>query len=153
MVKLAGLAADDSDANRKVARPRSAAGLGIPGVEEQGGDPRVIDDYTRLPTAPRTMQVVAPRSGYVSEMVAGAVGVASMVLGGGRERAEDGIDHAVGIICHRKPGEPVKAGEAVYEVRYRSTSKLLAALPLLEESFTVADAPPADQPLVLEELA
>jgi pyrimidine-nucleoside phosphorylase len=156
MVKLAGLAGDDAEALRKVrAALDSGAGLEVfrKCIEEQGGDPRVIDDYTRLPTAPRTMLVVAPRSGYVSEMVAGAVGVASMVLGGGRERAEDDIDHAVGIICHRKPGEPVKAGEAVYEVRYRSTAKLLAALPLLEESFSVADAPPAEQPLVLEEIA
>jgi len=156
MVKSAGLAADDAEAIRKVrAALDSGAGLEVfrRCVEEQGGDPRVIDDYSRLPTAPRTMQVVAPRAGFVSEVVAGAVGVASMVLGGGRERAEDGIDHAVGIIVRAKPGERVKAGEAVYEVRYRSTARLLAALPLLEESFTVADAPPAEQPLVLEEVA
>jgi thymidine phosphorylase len=76
-----------------------------------------------------------------------------MVLGGGRERAEDGIDHAVGIVCHKKPGEAVAAGEAVYEVRYRSTSKLVAALPLLKESFTIADAAPPEPPLVLEEIA
>ena len=99
------------------------------------------------------MTVVAPRGGFVSEMVAGAVGVASMVLGGGRERAEDGVDHAVGIICRAKPGEQVKAGETVYEIHYRSTAKLFAALPLLEESFTVADAPPVEQQLVLEEIA
>jgi pyrimidine-nucleoside phosphorylase len=156
MVKAAGLADDDDEAMDKVRSALgSGAGLEVFGrcVEEQGGDPRVIDDYSRLPTAPRTMAVVAPRSGFVSEMVAGAVGVASMVLGGGRERAEDGIDHAVGVVCRVKPGEAVRAGETVYEVHYRSTSKLLAALPLLEESFTVADAPPVEQPLVLEEIA
>jgi len=156
MVRLAGLAADDAEANARVrAALDSGAGLEVfrKCVEEQGGDPRVIDDYTRLPAAPRAMEVVAPRAGYVSEMVAGAVGVASMVLGGGRERAEDGIDHAVGVVCRKKPGEAVRAGEAVYEVRYRSTPKLLAALPLLEESFAVADAPPAEESLVLEELA
>jgi pyrimidine-nucleoside phosphorylase len=156
MVKATGLAADDTEADRKV-RAALAGGAGLEVfrkcVEEQGGDPRVIDDYSRLPTAPRTMDVVALRTGYVTEMVAGAVGVASMVLGGGRERAEDGIDHAVGVICRVKPGEFVKAGETVYEVRYRSTTRMLAALPLLEESFTVADAPPSQEPLVLEELA
>ena len=86
-------------------------------------------------------------------MVAGAVGVASMVLGGGRERAEDGIDHAVGIVCRVKPGEAVRGGQTVYEVRYRSTTRMLDALPLLEESFTIADAPAPDHPLLLEELA
>jgi thymidine phosphorylase len=97
--------------------------------------------------------VVAPRSGYLVEMVAGAVGVASMVLGGGRERTEDGIDHAVGVICRANPGEAVRGGQAVYEVHYRSTTRMLAALPLLEESFTVGDSPPAETPLVLEVLA
>jgi pyrimidine-nucleoside phosphorylase len=156
MVKLAGLAAGDAEAERKV-RAALASGAGLEVfrkcVEEQGGDPRVIDDYSRLPTAPRTMEVVAPRGGFVSEMTAGAVGVASMVLGGGRERAEDAIDHAVGVVCRAKPGDRVNGGRAVYEVRYRTTSRMLAALPLLEESFTIADEPPPEQPLVLEEIA
>jgi thymidine phosphorylase len=156
MVKAAGLASDDAVADGKVrAALGSGAGLEVlcKCIEEQGGDPRIIDDYSRLPTAPRTMEVVALRTGYITEMVAGAVGVASMVLGGGRERAEDGIDHAVGIICRAKPGQMVRAGQAVYEVHYRSTSKMLAALPLLEESFAIGDAPPTEEPLVLEELA
>ena len=156
MIQSAGLASHDAEAHRKVrAALESGAGLEVfrKCVEEQGGDSRIIDDYSRIPTAPRRMEVVALRSGYVTEMVAGAVGVASMVLGGGRERAEDGIDHAVGIICRVKPGEKVKAGEAVYEVHYRSTTRMLAALPLLEESFAIGDMPPAVTPLVLEELA
>jgi len=156
MVKLAGLADDDASATQKVRKALdSGAGYEVflRCVEEQGGDPLALEDYTRLPTAPRTMYVVAPRTGYVSEMTAGAIGVASMILGGGRERAEDGIDHAVGIICRAKPGERVLAAQTIYEVYYRSTAKLMAALPLLEESFTLADAPPAEQPLLLGELS
>jgi pyrimidine-nucleoside phosphorylase len=156
MVRVAGLANDDAEADRKVRGALdSGAGLEVfrRCIEQQGGDPRVIDDYSRFPTAPRTMDVVAPRSGYLVEMVAGAVGVASMVLGGGRERTEDGIDHAVGVICRANPGEAVRGGQAVYEVHYRSTTRMLAALPLLEESFTVGDSPPAETPLVLEVLA
>jgi pyrimidine-nucleoside phosphorylase len=156
MVELAGIVEDDAGAKRFV-RAVLARGQGLEAfrdcIRQQGGDPRVIDDYSRLPTAPRTMAVVAPRSGFVGEMVAGAVGVASMILGGGRERAEDRIDPAVGLICRVKPGEFVNAGEPVYEVHYRATAKLLAALPLLEESFTIADAPPPEQPLVLEEVS
>ncbi|VTU01250.1 pyrimidine-nucleoside phosphorylase : Pyrimidine-nucleoside phosphorylase OS=Myxococcus xanthus (strain DK 1622) GN=pdp PE=4 SV=1: Glycos_trans_3N: Glycos_transf_3: PYNP_C [Gemmataceae bacterium] len=156
MVQLAGLAADEAEATQKVRTALfSGAGLEVfrRCIEFQGGDPRTLDDYTRLPTAPRSMQVVAHRSGYVSEMVAGAVGVASMVLGGGRERAEDGVDHAVGIVCLAKPGDQVRAAEAIYDVRYRSTARLMAALPLLEESFTIADEPPPRAPLVIEEIA
>jgi pyrimidine-nucleoside phosphorylase len=156
MVKFAGLASDDAEAIQKVrAALDSGAGLEVlrKCIEEQGGDPFVIDDYLRMPTAPRTMSVVAPRTGYVSEMVAGAIGVSSMVLGGGRERAEDSVDHAVGLVCRAKPGEHVLAGQTVYEVYYRSTAKLMAALPLLEESFTIADEPPAEHPMLLEEIA
>ncbi|MFO0822498.1 MAG: thymidine phosphorylase [Gemmataceae bacterium] len=156
MVKFAGLAIDDAEAIQKVRTALdSGAGLELfrKCIEEQGGDPFVIDDYLRMPTAPRTMSVVAPRTGYVSEMVAGAIGVASMVLGGGRERAEDSVDHAVGLVCRSKPGEHVLAGQTVYEVYYRSTAKLMSALPLLEESFTIADEPPAEHPMVLEEIA
>ncbi|MCE9561097.1 MAG: thymidine phosphorylase [Planctomycetes bacterium] len=156
MVKLAGLAADDSTAIQKVRKALdSGAGYEVflRCVEEQGGDPLALEDYTRLPTAPRTMYVVAPRTGFVSEMTAGAIGVSSMILGGGRERAEDGIDHAVGIVCRAKPGERVLAGQTIYEVYYRSTAKLMSALPLLEESFTLADEPPPAQPLLLEEIA
>lgn len=156
MVKLAGLAPDVTEAGRKVrAALDSGAGLEVfrRCVEEQGGDPHALDDYSRLPSAHRTMLVVAPRSGFITEMVAGAVGVASMILGSGRERAEDGIDHAVGIICRAKPAERVRAGETVYEVHYRSSAKLMAALPLLEESFKIADSPPTVYPLLLEEIA
>jgi thymidine phosphorylase len=156
MVQAAGLAADAVEAVRKVRSALdSGAGLEVfrRCIEEQGGDARVIDDYSRLPTAPRSMEVVAPRSGFIAEMVAGAIGVASMVLGGGRERAEDGIDHAVGIICRVKPGEQVRGGQTVYEVHYRSTTRMLDVLPLLEESFQVSDTPPAEQPLVIEEIA
>jgi pyrimidine-nucleoside phosphorylase len=156
MVKLAGVAATDAEAHRRVrAALDSGAGLEVFArcIEEQGGDPRVVDDYTRLPTAPRSMAVVAPRAGFVAEMTAGAVGVASMILGAGRERAEDAVDPAVGVVCRKKPGERVAAGETVFEVRYRATGRMLAAVPLLEEAFTVADAPPREQPLVLEEIA
>jgi pyrimidine-nucleoside phosphorylase len=155
MVKLAGIA-DDIEAEKKV-RAALASGAGVEVfrkcIQEQGGDARVIDDYNRLPTAPRIAAVVAPRSGYVGEMVAGSVGIASMVLGGGRQRAEDSVDHAVGVICRAKPGEFVKAGATVYEVHYRITSRFLDSLPLLEESFAMCDEPPAEQPLILEELA
>jgi pyrimidine-nucleoside phosphorylase len=156
MVRLAGLAADDCEAARKVRTALdSRAGLEVfrKCIEQQGGDPRVIDDYSRLPTAPRTMAVVANRPGYVTELVAGAVGVGCMVLGAGRERAEDSVDHAVGVVCRAKPGDQVMGGQTILDVHYRSTARMLAALPIFEESFRIGDEPPDEQPLVLEEVA
>ncbi|HUR52553.1 MAG TPA: thymidine phosphorylase, partial [Gemmataceae bacterium] len=156
MVLLAGLAADELDAKAKVVSAlRSGAGLEVfrRCIEQQGGDPKVIDDYSRLPTAPSVAFVKAERSGYVATMDAEKVGVAGMQLGAGRERAEDNVDHAVGIIVRAKPGEQVKAGDVVFEVAYRGEAKFGYARPLLESVFTIADAPPDASPLVLEEIA
>lgn len=153
MVRLAGLAADDATAEARVRQAiRSGAGLEVfrRAIEYQGGDPRVIDDPSRLPATRRSHLIRADRSGYVSEIRAGAVGVAATVLGAGRERAEDAVDHAVGVLVLVRPSEPVRAGEPVLEAVYRDAHKLGDALPLLEDAVRVGDAPPAPTPLVLE---
>jgi thymidine phosphorylase len=151
MVELAGIA----DPGVKV-RAALASGAGVEVfrrcVEQQGGDPRVIDDYTRLPTAPHTTLLRAPRGGFITAKDAEKVGVATMLLGAGRRRAEDAVDHAVGVIVRAAVGEQVKEGDAVFEVHYRDDATLAAALPLLTESLTIGDAPPAPVPLVLEEI-
>jgi pyrimidine-nucleoside phosphorylase len=156
MVLLAGLAPDELAAKVKVVSAL-ASGKGLEVfqkcIEQQGGDPNVIDDYSRLPTAPSVTFVKADRAGYVATLDAEKVGVAGMQLGAGRERAEDGVDHAVGIIVRAKPGERLKAGDVVFEVAYRDGTKLATAFPLLESAFAVADAPTAASPLVLQEIS
>lgn len=156
MVKLAGIAPDDASAEAKV-RAALASGRGLyvfhRCIEQQGGDPRVIDDYSRLPTAPQQSAVPAGRTGYVASMNAEKVGVAVRMLGGGRDRAEDAIDPEVGVIVRAKPGDRVGASDPVFEVHHRGGSKYAAAEALLKEAFAVGDAPPAAQPLILEQVA
>jgi thymidine phosphorylase len=155
MVEQAGVAADPADAERRV-RAALASGAGLEVfrrcVERQGGDPRVIDDYARLPAAPKRAGVAAPRNGFIAAMDAERVGVASMLLGAGRRRAEDGVDHAVGIVVQSAVGEQVRAGAPVFEVHYRDDGSFAAAARLLAASLTIADAPPAPAPTVLEEI-
>jgi|SRR5579883_109055 len=154
MVALAGIA-DAAESERKVRFALSSgAGLEVfrKCIDQQGGDPKVIDDYDRLPGASGVAAVVAERGGYITAMDSEKIGIAVRLLGGGRDRAEDRIDHGVGIVVLLKPGDAVKAGESVYGVRYRTPMTRDAALPLLQQSFTVGDAPPAEEPLVLEEL-
>jgi pyrimidine-nucleoside phosphorylase len=151
MVELAGIA----DAEAKVrAALTSGAGLEVfrKCIEQQGGDPRVIDDYTLLPTGPHSTLLRAPRGGYVAAMDAEKVGVASMLLGAGRRRAEDAVDHAVGVVVFAEVGQQVKEGDPVFGVLYRDDATLAAALPLLADGFTIGDALPPPAPLVLEEL-
>ncbi len=155
MVKLGGLALDDSSALDRVRNALSSgAGLEVfrRCIEQQGGDPRIVDDPTLLPQARRRMIVRATRSGFIAEMNAEDVGIAAMRLGAGRNRAEDSIDHSVGIEVRAKPGEAVRSGDAVFEVHYNNDMRLTAALELLQGSFSVSDSQPTPHPLVLEEI-
>jgi pyrimidine-nucleoside phosphorylase len=153
MVRLAKLADDETRATAVVrAALSSGAGLDVfrKMVEQQGGDPRVVDDPSRLPLAPKTRLVPAPRSGYLTAVFAGTVGVAATVLGAGRDRAEDAVDAGVGIAVRAKPGQQIRAGDPIFEVRYRDGWKLDNALALLEQAYAVGDASPPAAPLVLE---
>lgn len=156
MVRLAGLAKDDREAEARVWKALSSgAGLEVfrKCIERQGGDPRVIDDYSRLPQAARFAQVKANRSGFIEHLDAERVGIAAMRLGGGRKRAEDTIDRAVGIILSTKPGERIHPGETIFEVRFNDETALGEALELLHQAYTISEEPPTEQPLILEEIA
>ena len=114
----------------------------------QGGDPAVVDDPGRLPRAKNLAKVKAPRAGFVASIRCEQVGVASMLLGGGREKKEDAIDPAVGLVLEKKVGEAVEAGATLCTVHYNSDARLADAMKLLESSFEIGDAPPAPASLI-----
>jgi pyrimidine-nucleoside phosphorylase len=115
----------------------------------QGGDPRVIDDPKRLPQAQHTTQTVSARAGYVSSMQCEQIGTACVILGGGREKKEDSVDPAVGIVLHKKVGDKVEAGEPLATIYYNAEAKAQHARRLIEQSCEITDAPPAHRrPLV-----
>ena len=64
-----------------------------------------------------------------------------MILGGGRERKEDSVDPAVGIVLHKKVGDAVSAGEALATIHYNAEARAARARKLLEESYQIADSP------------
>lgn len=117
-------------------------------VELQGGDAKVIDDVQRLPRAQHTMAVLSARSGYLAAIQCEQVGTACVILGGGRERKEDSVDPAVGIVLHKKVGERVSAGEALATIHYNAEAPATRARQLIEASCQVADAMPAQRPLI-----
>jgi pyrimidine-nucleoside phosphorylase len=110
-------------------------------VALQGGDSRVIDDPGLLPRAKYTQEVGATKSGYVTAMDCEGVGIACVVLGGGREKKEDAVDPAVGIVLHRKLGDSVTAGEPFCTVHFNSETKGARAKELLLQSYRITDAP------------
>lgn len=119
-------------------------------IAHQGGDPAVVDDYRRLPTAPKRYLFRAERSGYVVDLNAELVGRAAMVLGAGRDRVEDVIDPAVGLVLQAVPGDRVRAGEPLAEVHYGAPVRLEWALPLLEYAWEITEVPQGRSPLVIE---
>ena len=118
-------------------------------VARQGGDVSVLDDYDRLPAARRRQVVTADRSGYVAAINAELIGRSSMALGAGRQRVEDTIDHGAGVLIARRPGEAVRAGEAVVELLYNDDRRVSEAMTLAREAISIADEPRALRPLVL----
>ncbi len=153
MLVVAGVASDDADAETRV-RAAIKSGTGVEKlrqiIEHQGGDPRVIDDYARLPSAPDVEVVTAPRSGFVTGLEAEKVGRAAVALGAGRERLEDVIDHGVGITVVAAPGTGVRARDAVLQIRHRGGRGLEVARTLLREAVQIGDVAPATQPIVVD---
>jgi pyrimidine-nucleoside phosphorylase len=118
-------------------------------VELQGGDPRSVDDPSLLPKAQHTLEIKSPRSGFLSTIQCEQTGIACVILGGGRERKEDSVDPSVGFILHKKVGDRVETGEPVFTVHYNSQERATRAKALLEASFQIGHAPPAQlRPLI-----
>src|SRR3989475_1400919 len=115
----------------------------------QGGDSSVIDDPARLPQAQHRLPILSPATGFVGAIHCEQVGIASLVLGGGREKKEDAIDPAVGLVLHKKVGDPVHAAEPLCTIRYNSDGRLREARRLLEHAYLIAEQPPREgRPLV-----
>jgi pyrimidine-nucleoside phosphorylase len=118
-------------------------------VELQGGDPRTIDDPKKLPHAEHSMTLSSPKSGYVTTLQCEQIGTACVILGGGRERKEDSVDPAVGIVLHKKVGDAVSAGDPLATIYYNAEARAARARQLLEESYRIADAPAREKrPLI-----
>jgi pyrimidine-nucleoside phosphorylase len=156
MVRLAGLAADEATATAMIRKAlTSGRGLDVMRrlIEQQGGDPRVVDEPDRLPHAPHRETITAEKAGYLDGLDAELVGRATMVLGAGRDRVEDGVDPAVGAIVHAAVGDPVRAGDPLVELHFRDGAKLPAARALIHSAITIGDEKPALPPLIQEVLA
>ncbi|MEK4116324.1 pyrimidine-nucleoside phosphorylase [Paenibacillus sp. FSL W8-0919] len=85
-------------------------------IQNQGGDPSVVDDPDRLPKAKYLIELPAQRDGVVAELVADEIGTAAMWLGAGRATKESEIDLAVGLMLNKKVGDTVKKGESLVTI-------------------------------------
>ena len=101
-------------------------------IIHQGGDGAVIDDYTLFPQTKSTYEVKALKSGFVTKMDCQALGMHCVRLGGGRQKASDVIDFAVGFIMNKKLGDKVKKGELLVTIHCHE-SQMATAREISEE--------------------
>ena len=151
---LLGNAADSLDEARARYDSAIASGQALERfarvVAKQGGNPRVLEDYSLLPQAQYADSVVAPLDGYIAGLEARALGVASMILGAGRERSDATIDPAVGLVFEKKVGDAVRAGERVCILYSNDRSRVPRALDMIREAIAISPDPVSPPPLVLE---
>lgn len=130
---------------RKLAEKLVANGAALKRFSEmtrlQGGDDRVLENPGLLPTARNKMDVKAVRGGHVAAIDVEKIGVASLVLGGGRSTKEDVIDPAVGLTVQKKVGDRVSAGEPLCTLYYNSDAHLEEARALVEGSYVMSAGP------------
>jgi thymidine phosphorylase len=103
----------------------------------QGGDVGVVDDPRRMAHSRQTLDVTSSAGGYVASIQCEQLGVASVVLGGGREKKDDQIDPAVGLEFHKRVGDPVERGEPLCTLHYNSDARLAEAKQLAETAYCI----------------
>jgi pyrimidine-nucleoside phosphorylase len=151
LLALSDLGVDEAEGRRRAEQAvvdGSALAAYERWIRAQGGDP----DEGALPKAPVVSEVAAPRDGVVAALSAITVGHAALQLGAGRRTKEDAVDHAVGIVCLKKRGAQVTAGEPLAEIHARDHES--AVEPALEviAAYELADEAPRPRGIVLETL-
>lgn len=139
---------------------------GIDGVDpaQTLGDGTAMDRFVRLvaaqggdlskplPIGGCSETVTAARGGTMGDIDAMAMGLAAWRLGAGRSRPGARVQHGAGIRIHRRPGEPVTAGEALFTLYTETPERLGPALAELDGAFSVSDTPPVCRPLIIDRI-
>ena len=119
-------------------------------VAAQGGNAQALDKFELLPNATGMREITSPRGGYVSAINAEDIGVASNMIGAGRDKKEDTIDPAVGIILEVKTGEKVDAGSVLCRLYYTREDRVEEAAEMVEDAFSLSPQKPDERELILE---
>jgi pyrimidine-nucleoside phosphorylase len=153
MVRMAGLAKSAKEAETRLIRARtsgSALHVFRRMVSAHGGDGRVVDDPSRLETAPVVWEVKAKKAGYVADIDPLALGLAAVGLDAGRSRADQAVDFGAGIELEKKVGEKVLPGAVLARLYSAGAPRHRAELARVESAFRIGARAVRPGPLVLE---
>lgn len=135
---------------RQLARRQVANGQALDKLRQmiaaQGGDARVVDDYSLFAQPARGKEVLAPQDGWVVAMNAETCGTASVALGAGRATKDEDIDPAAGIVLHKKTGDRVSKGEALATIYGTTTEQLYDGKRILLSAYQFGEKRPTMLP-------
>ena len=117
-------------------------------IAAQGGDPRVTEDTSLLPHAPKRIELRADKDGWLGSIVTSDVGNAAKLLGAGRERKTDELDLSVGLIMKKRVGDRLRRGDVIAELHAGEKSDSVGAYNLLKGAIAISDAPVAKPQLI-----
>jgi pyrimidine-nucleoside phosphorylase len=148
-----GERADSPEAGKKLAWDLIATGRALDKFKEmivaQGGDPQIVDSPWKLPRSQRVANIFSPFEGFVTSIDCEHVGIAALLLGGGRTKKEDTIDPAVGITLQKKVGSFVHHNDTLCTIHYNDERNLAEARELLASAFHIGEHLPATpRPLI-----
>lgn len=117
-------------------------------IKAQHGDPNVVDDYSLMPHAKYQIEYPAQKDGVIAKLTADEIGMASMLMGGGRQKADDQLDYAVGIELHKKIGDSVQKGESIMTI-WSNREDIDDVKELLDQAVAIEES--AQQPTLIHE--
>jgi pyrimidine-nucleoside phosphorylase len=119
-------------------------------IQNQGGDPRVVDDYGLLPRAGTSLKVTANKTGFVHDIDTHAMGMALVALGGGRLKKEDDIDPSCGFEMRKKIGDHAGKGETLAVIFSNDEGRARTARNHVHNSITIKETKPSRKKLIRE---
>jgi len=117
-------------------------------IAGQGGDPGIIENYSLMPQADFSLELEAWEEGYIEELDAMKIGLASQHTGAGRERKEDEIDMSAGILFYKKRGDHVTLGENICKIFGNDMKKLHNALEEIRIAVKIGSEKSEKAPLI-----
>lgn len=155
MVLLSGLASDEKEAEDML-KASIADGRALDQlarfVKAQGGDDSYVYDPSKFENAAFTKVLTADKDGFVESIICDEAGLASMMLGGGREKKDDVIDLSVGIVFEKKKGDAVKRGDSIAVMHYNDETKIDAAFERLSNAVKIGEKDPGRKKILLDEI-
>lgn len=121
-------------------------------IEAQGGNPRVVDDPGLLPVANSKIEVKALRSGTIQTIDTAQLGIACCLIGGGRAKASDVIDPAVGMEVIHTVGDTVQVGDPLVVLHLNDISRVFDVSRMVEDAYVLGDQQPPATPLLIERI-